>query len=193
MRFWLVTYSTLLLLMCLVQAQEPPVYRDAARPLDERVADLLRRMTLEEKVAQLQGIWVRKNQIQDGDGRFDPSKAGPVLGAGLGQVSRPSEITGTPGGPRGRSPRAQAEYANAVQRWVVENTRLGIPVMFHEEALHGLAAPRGTRADCAGKHLGSRPGGTGDGRRRARGAEPRRPAGAVAGGGARPRSAMGPD
>jgi len=144
MRYGLYTVSALLLLMRITPAQQPPLYRDAARPVEERVADLLHRMTLDEKVAQLQGIWVRKNQIQDADGRFDPAKAGPVLGAGLGEVSRPSEITGTPGGPRGRSPRAQAEYANAVQRWVIENTRLGIPVMFHEEALHGLAAPRGT-------------------------------------------------
>src|SRR5439155_11499628 len=39
---------------------------------------------------------------------------------------------------------AHAEFVNAVQKWVIENTRLGIPVIFHEEALHGLAAPRGT-------------------------------------------------
>jgi len=136
--------SVVLVMMRMVQTQASLPYRDPARSVDERVADLLGRMTLEEKLAQLQGIWVRKNQIQDAGGRFDPAKARTVLGAGLGEVSRPSEIAGTPEGPRGRSPREQAEYVNAVQRWVIENTRLGIPVMFHEEALHGLAAPRGT-------------------------------------------------
>src|SRR5213592_2699757 len=144
MRYGFYTVSALLLLMRITQAQQPPLYRDAARPVEERVADLLHRMTLEEKVAQLEGIWVRKNQIQDADGRFSPANARAVLGAGLGEVSRPSEIGGTPGGPRGRSPRDEADFVNAVQRWVIENTRLGIPVMFHEEALHGLAAPRGT-------------------------------------------------
>ena len=121
-----------------------PAYRDVSRSIDERVADLLWRMTVDEKVAQLQGIWNRKAQIQSADGRFNPDNAQALLGNGLGQVSRPSEIGSTPSGPRVRGPREQAEFVNAVQRWVIDNTRLGIPVMFHEEALHGLAAPRGT-------------------------------------------------
>ena len=43
-----------------------------------------------------------------------------------------------------RSPREHAVFVNALQQWLVENTRLRIPAMFHEEALHGLVAPRGT-------------------------------------------------
>jgi beta-glucosidase-like glycosyl hydrolase len=125
-------------------AQGPPRYRDAQLPVDERVADLMSHMSLDEKIAQLQGIWVRKTMIQDESGRFNPANATAVLGNGLGEISRPSEIGGTPGGPRGRSPRDHANFVNAVQKWVLANTRLGIPVMFHEEALHGLAAPRGT-------------------------------------------------
>jgi beta-glucosidase len=126
-------------------AQEAPArYRDASRPVPERVADLLSRMTVDEKVAQLLGIWQQKSQFQDADGVFDPSKAKAFLGQGIGQVSRPSEIAGTPNGPRGRTPRQQAEYTNAVQKWLIENTRLGIPALFHEEALHGLAAPNAT-------------------------------------------------
>jgi beta-glucosidase len=124
--------------------QDSPRYRDPKRPVNERVADLLARMTIEEKVAQLQVIWVRKAEIQDADGRFNPAKAKAILGNGIGQVSRASEIAGTATGPRSRSPRQHAEYVNAIQKWVLENTRLAIPVMFHEEALHGLAAPAGT-------------------------------------------------
>src|SRR5262249_45343178 len=124
--------------------QAPAPFRDPNRPVDARVADLLARMTLEEKIAQLQGIWVRKTRIQDESGRFNPANATAVLGNGLGEISRPSEIAGTPSGPCGRSPREHAEFVNAVQKLVLTNTRLGIPVMFHEEALHGLAAPRGT-------------------------------------------------
>ncbi len=121
-----------------------PLYRQRDASVDARVADLLQRMTLEEKVAQLQGIWNRKREIQDAQGRFDPSKAQALLGRGVGEVSRPSEIAGAPADRNVRSAREQALFVNAVQKWLVENTRLGIPAMFHEEALHGLTAPGGT-------------------------------------------------
>jgi beta-glucosidase len=134
----------LLALGVTLQSQERPVFRDASRPVDARVADLLARMTLEEKVAQLQGIWNQKSRIQNADGTFNPANAKAVLGNGIGQVSRPSEIATTGTGPRLRTPRQHAEFTNAIQKWVIENTRLGIPVMFHEEALHGLAALHGT-------------------------------------------------
>jgi beta-glucosidase len=127
-------------------AQETPAYKDPKQPVEVRVADLLSRMTLEEKVAQLQGLWIKKTTIQDDQGRFAPEKAKAVMPLGLGQISRPSE-SGPPspaGRPQAREPRAHAEYVNAIQKWVRESTRLGIPVMFHEEALHGLAAPKGT-------------------------------------------------
>lgn len=119
-------------------------YRDRSAPVEARVADLLARMTLEEKVAQLYGIWTRRAEIQDAAGRFAPDKARPLLAHGLGQLSRPSEIGNTATGPRTRSPREHAEFVNAVQRFLVENTRLGIPAMFHEEALHGFTAPLAT-------------------------------------------------
>ena len=124
-----------------LEAQGPtPLYRQANAPVDARVSDLLSRMTLDEKVAQLFAIWNRKREIQDAQGRFDPAKAQALIGAGIGQVARPSEVAG--GG--SRPPRDHAQFVNAVQKWLVENTRLGIPAMFHEEALHGLVAPGGT-------------------------------------------------
>ncbi len=140
-------YFTLILLLAGAAgagAQSPPAYREASLPVDARVADLLGRMTLEEKVAQLLGIWGQKVKIQDEAGRFVPAKAKALIGDGIGQISRPSEIAGPSAGRPVRQPREHAEFVNAVQKWVIENTRLGIPVMFHEEALHGLAAPRGT-------------------------------------------------
>jgi beta-glucosidase len=130
--------------VALVEAQGPPLYRQASAPVDARVADLLARMTVEEKVAQLLGVWNRKREIQDAQGRFDPANAKALLGNGIGEVSRPSEVARPTSGAPYRTAREQALFVNAVQKWLVENTRLGIPALFHEEALHGLVAPGGT-------------------------------------------------
>ena len=115
----------------------------------EVAADLLARMTLEEKAAQMVGVWQLKTETLVGDdGRFDPAKARRAFadGHGLGQVGRPSDAGGSGSGGggiqvhRGRTPRQQAELTNAIQRFFVEEGRLGIPVIFHEECLHGQAA-----------------------------------------------------
>lgn len=127
-------------------AQRVPAYKNPKLSVDQRVADLLSRMTLEEKIAQLDSAWGNKGFVReaqpflaDAKGVFLPDAAKITLKDGLGQVSRPSENPGGSGGPR-----EMAELTNAIQRWVKENTRLGIPVFFHEECLHGHAAPKGT-------------------------------------------------
>ena len=129
-----------------VKAQDPLPYKNPRLAVDARVADLLGRMTLEEKAAQLQALWLKQSDITDDQHVFAPEKAKTVLAHGLGQVTRPSESgnAGGKGPPPTREPRAHAEFVNAVQHWVIENTRLGIPVMFHDEALHGLVAPKAT-------------------------------------------------
>lgn len=123
-------------------------YHDAALPVEQRVADLLSRMTLEEKAAQMMCVWQKKaDTLVDADGNFDPAKARHAFadGHGIGQVGRPSDAGSTPTEPRrGRGPRAHAELTNAIQKFFIENTRLGIPVIFHEECLHGHAAVGGT-------------------------------------------------
>ncbi|MFL6278084.1 MAG: glycoside hydrolase family 3 N-terminal domain-containing protein [Blastocatellia bacterium] len=115
--------------------EKQPEYKNPRLSVEQRVADLLKRMTLEEKVAQTQALWKMKSLIMDDKGSFSPEKARNVLKNGMGQITRPSEKKG---------PREMAEFTNAIQKWVMENTRLGIPVMFHEECLHGHAAPKGT-------------------------------------------------
>ena len=118
-----------------------PDYRDPGLGPDERVRDLLARMTLEEKAAQMMGVWQEKAKtLLDEAGNFDPEKARAAFreGRGIGQVGRPSDAGG------GKGPRAQAELTNAIQKFFLEHTRLGIPVVFHEECLHGQAAPGGT-------------------------------------------------
>ena len=119
-------------------------YRDASLPAEQRVADLLARMTLEEKAAQMMCVWQTKSEtLVDADGSFDLEKARRTFGHGhgLGQVGRPSDAGSSGHEPeKGRDPRAMAELTNAIQRFFVEESRLGIPVLFHEECLHGHAA-----------------------------------------------------
>ena len=112
-----------------------PDYRNPTLPTSRRVEDLLSRMTLEEKVAQMLCLWNAKKQITDAQGRFDPTRAPEWFRVGIGRIERPSD---------GHGARAQAEFTNAIQRWVKDNTRLGIPVIFHEEALHGLQGREAT-------------------------------------------------
>jgi len=122
--------------------QEAPPYRNPRLPVEQRVADLLSRMTLDEKVAQMEGAWENKSfhkvpqtMFVDEKGSFLPERAAVLMKDGLGQISRPSE---------GRGPREMAEFTNTVQKWMKEHTRLGIPVMFHDECLHGHVAIKGT-------------------------------------------------
>jgi beta-glucosidase len=124
------------------QAQDAPAYRNPKLPLEQRLADLLLRMTLEEKVAQLEGVWENQqfmktpeSRFVDEKGAFVPERAAVLLPHGIGQMSRPSE---------GRGPREMAEFTNTMQKWLKENTRLGIPVLFHDECLHGHVAQKGT-------------------------------------------------
>jgi beta-glucosidase len=125
----------------ITQTIEYVPYRSAEVPIAARVVDLLKRMTLEEKAAQMTCIWQQKTaKLLDDSGDFDPAKAREHFGHGhgLGQVGRPSDAAG------GRNARQQAELTNAIQKFFIEESRLGIPVIFHEECLHGQAAVDGT-------------------------------------------------
>jgi beta-glucosidase len=121
------------------QQQRRPAYLNPHLPAGARVRDLLGRMTLEEKVAQLTCLWQRRPQGGGGrgddspaeGGAFSAEKAGRVMPHGIGEIARQRE---------GMDARGSAEYANAVQKWLKENTRLGIPAVFHDEILHGHMA-----------------------------------------------------
>ncbi len=119
-------------------ATTQPLYKNPNAPIDARVDDLLARMTLEEKIAQISGIWQRKPGIEDARGNFDPAKAARLFPEGIGQVARPEDINGQPGG--FRSLRRTVELVNAIQRYDIKDTRLGIPALFHSEGLHGYMA-----------------------------------------------------
>ncbi|PHI19210.1 beta-glucosidase [Lewinellaceae bacterium SD302] len=113
------------------------LYLDDRTSLEDRLSDLLSRMTTEEKVAQLTALWSEKKRMFNDSMVFDTSLARQVMPYGIGHITRPSEL----GAPEpGFTARQQVEYCNAVQKWLREETRLGIPAIMHEESLHGLAA-----------------------------------------------------
>lgn len=117
-------------------AMPVPPYRNPRLSIDERVRDLLARMTLEEKVAQMMCVWMQKPNDNTGipkeqmpfGGKFSPEIAKRQIPHGIGQFARQRELL---------TPKESAEYANAAQKWLKENTRLGIPAIFHDEILHG--------------------------------------------------------
>src|ERR1700752_27133 len=105
------------------QAQDLPAYRNAKLPMEQRLADLLSRMTLEEKVAQIESVWENpafmrtpESRFVDEKGTFLPDRAAVILKDGIGQMSRPSEVS--------HGPRGEAEFTNTMQKWIKENTRL---------------------------------------------------------------------
>jgi beta-glucosidase len=123
-----------------------PTYKDPAAPVEQRVQDLLSRMTLEEKIAQITAVWSTKNDLLDAKGNFSPEAARRLYPAGIGHFTRPSDRQGV-GSPLltpFRNERETVELINAIQRHAARNTRLGIPVLFHEEGLHGFQALGGT-------------------------------------------------
>jgi beta-glucosidase len=123
-------------------AHDQPVYKDPNAPLEQRVEDLLSRMTLEEKIAQITTIWNRKQEILTPAGDFDAAKARKIFAAGIGQVARPSDLrgSGSPYEQPYRNARETVALVNAMQHFAIKDTRLGIPILFHEEGLHGYVA-----------------------------------------------------
>jgi beta-glucosidase len=123
-----------------------PTYQDPKAEVNARVDDLLGRMTLDEKVAQMLAVWQDKVAIFDKDMQFDAVKALAKYPNGFGSFSRPSDVRGavSPRVARGRDVKATVRIVNDIQHFALEKTRLGIPVLFHEEGLHGYAAVDGT-------------------------------------------------
>lgn len=124
------------------KADERPLYKDATAPVEVRVDDLLKRMTLEEKVVQVTTVWEGKTRFFDDRLQFDLAKMRANFPLGVGGVARPSDARGpvSPRELRGRDVRQTVALVNTLQRYQMTETRLGIPILFHEEGLHGYAA-----------------------------------------------------
>jgi beta-xylosidase len=124
--------------MSLEHTTEVPLYRRSDAPTEQRVADLLERMTLDEKIAQLHAAWLKlsadgKHQARTIDFAHGANAltVDGILEHGLGQITRPL-------GTHTVDPKEGVRALNELQRRMVEETRLGIPVMAHEECLVGL-------------------------------------------------------
>jgi beta-glucosidase len=119
------------------------LWRDAAATATARVSDLMARMTLREKVAQLHGVWLDAGG-SGGDVAPHQHELLPatldwaaLIRAGLGQLTRPYGTTPV-------SPLDGARALARLQREIVAACRLGIPALAHEECLTGLAAWQAT-------------------------------------------------
>ncbi len=110
---------------------DPLPYRDPALPIETRLADLLPRMTLAEKCAQLAGPFVAEND----DGRFSLSFARQHYQNGVAWVGTHH---------RRRNTRQTVAFLNALQQFLRDETRLGIPVLGLGEGLHGYMAHEAT-------------------------------------------------
>ncbi len=118
--------------------QDTAVWRDPSRPAAERAGDLLGRMTLEEKVAQLTSVWLgqpRDSNVapMQGDFREPQAPLAELISDGLGQLTR---VFGTRPVPPAEAARTLAE----LQGQIVAASRFGIPAVAHEECLTGFAA-----------------------------------------------------
>ena len=121
------------------------IYEDPAQPVEKRVEDLLSQMTVEEKTCQLATLYGYGRVLRDSL----PVEAWKqeIWKDGIGNID---EMLNGVGGKSSRVPHLlypfsnHAEAINAVQRWFVEETRLGIPVDFSNEGIHGLNHTKAT-------------------------------------------------
>ncbi len=118
-------------------SEKTPKYRNPAVSVDERVKDLVKRMTLEEKVAQLQAFRGKDTVVFDSEGNFVAGADSVVLYHGAGAYY-------ARGFRRDLSMEHWVKCYNSLQKFMIERTRLGIPLFFFGEALHGYMAPGAT-------------------------------------------------
>lgn len=113
------TFFAIALIMALCGCSDggSPVYRDASAPVEKRVKDLLGRMTLEEKIMQLNQYTLGRNTVENNLG-----EAVRDIPAGIGSLIYFGD---------------DAVLRNAMQKKAMEESRLGIPILFGHDVIHG--------------------------------------------------------
>lgn len=114
-------------------------YKNTNLSAEERAIALLEKMSVEEKIAQTLCIWESEaDLVLDENGNPDSAKISKNFPHGLGQIGRPSKLKNK------LNAKQMAEFTNILQQQFMQQSELGIPVIFHEESLHGHAALEGT-------------------------------------------------
>lgn len=110
-------------------------HNDTSLSAGERATALLSKLTVEEKIAQIAGLWV--SDIITPSRRLLTDKAQELIPHGIGHITRIGAVGMV-------DPVPSAELANSIQKWLVEETRLGIPAIVHEESCAGYTAKGAT-------------------------------------------------
>lgn len=104
---------------------------DKKADIEQKVATLYQQMTQEERIAQLEGIYLA--QFFDAEGQLDTAKCREMIPNGIGHFSQYAVSDR-------QDPQKLRDMVVQMQTWLMENTPNGIPAMFHEEVLSGVAA-----------------------------------------------------
>lgn len=121
-RMILLILTTVVLFSC---NRDKAIYKDSSRPVEERVKDLLGRMTLEEKLAQMQDLTFNQFSVNGvvGTLKMDSVLHGMSYGSIFGAKLSAEEL---------------AQSIVVLKKYIKKNNRLGIPIICEAEALHGL-------------------------------------------------------
>jgi beta-glucosidase len=115
------------------QDNNTPIYKNPHNSPDVRAKDLLAGMTEEEKIAQLMSVWGSNFSYSNDKGELDHDKLKRIYGKGVNSVQ-----------PSYADIKETVEVRNIIQKYLLEETRLGIPALFVDEGLHGLMRPEST-------------------------------------------------
>lgn len=139
MRIKTLLLVAMLVIPSMLVAKEMPPYKNPKLTPKERAMDLLGRMTLDEKLAQLECIWGDNKKVLFTNGKFDEKKAALYYKDGMGFLARPNEdlFPKVPSHHPALHPTDAAKLYNQIQHYFVEKTRLGIPIITHDEGVHG--------------------------------------------------------
>lgn len=119
------------------------VYEDYRKSIEQRAQDLLSKMTIEEKEAQLKSPWEGKAKMFT-ENKFDIKKAKQAFPNGLGEILSVSQGNHVLSPDKAPNAAEVVRITNEMQKYFINQTRLGVPVLYLEEALHGLMVKDGT-------------------------------------------------
>lgn len=132
MKYLFLVFVSLFILFFSYGQNEKMAYKNASLPIDERVENLLSRMSIDEKVAQMRIFHANIGVETDENGKLKLSdRVIEKLKLGIAGIKNPGEQM---------SPLAAAKLNNELQKYIIENNRWGIPALFVTESYNGVDA-----------------------------------------------------